>query len=48
MVTLKTSVTSKVLRAQEKLVIVKKEKATDKVLTKRNHRRTEHLCQPYM
>jgi len=48
MATLKTSVTSKLLRTQEKLDIVKKEEATDKVLAKRNHRRTGHLCQPYM
>jgi len=46
--TLKTSVTSKLLRTQEKLDIVKMEEATDKVLAKRNHRRMGHLCQPYM
>jgi hypothetical protein len=34
MATLKTSVTSKLLRTQEKLDIVKKEEATDKVRAK--------------
>lgn len=48
MAMLKISVKSKLLRTQEKLNIVKKEEATDKVLAKRNHRRTRHLCQPYM
>jgi hypothetical protein len=48
MAKLKTSVTSKLLRTQEKLDIVKKEEATDKVLAKINHTRTGHLCQPYM
>jgi hypothetical protein len=48
MATLKTSVTSKLLRTQKKLDIVKKEKATDKVLAERNPRRTGQLCQPYM
>jgi hypothetical protein len=43
---LKTSVTSKLLWTQKKLDIVKKEEDTDKVLAKRNHRRTGHLCQP--
>lgn len=33
--TLKTSVTSKLLRTQEKLDIVKKEEATDKILAKK-------------
>jgi hypothetical protein len=48
MATLKISITRKLLRTQEKLGIVKEEEATDKVLEKRNHRRTGNLCQTYM
>lgn len=48
MATVKTSVTSKLLRTQEKLDIVKKEEATDRVLAKTHththtQRRTEHI-----